>query len=86
MLVLDEATSALDAELELVVDVLLRAFGGALTIVVIARRLSNLQHANTVHIVADGRIIAPGQFAHLLATVPLVARYAEVMSLDDPKP
>jgi ABC-type multidrug transport system fused ATPase/permease subunit len=83
-LVLDEATSALDAESESVVGDSLKKLYGSVTLVVIAHRLSTVQHADVVHLVDNGRIIASGPFAHLLATVPQVARYAELMSLDDP--
>lgn len=83
LLVLDEATSALDAESESIVGDSLRELGSTVTLIVIAHRLSTVQHADTVHVMEDGRIIASGTFTHLLATVPLVARYAELMSLDD---
>jgi len=86
LLVLDEATSALDAESESVVGDSLRALGGTVTLVVIAHRLSTVQHADTVHVMEEGRIIASGPFAYLLETVPLVARYAELMSLDELNP
>ena len=83
LLVLDEATSALDAESESVVGDSLRRLYGKVTLVVIAHRLSTVQHADTVHVMEEGRIIAAGPFAHLLKTVPVVAHYAELMSLDD---
>jgi ABC-type multidrug transport system fused ATPase/permease subunit len=83
LLVLDEATSALDAESESIVSDSLKKLYGTVTLVVIAHRLSTVQHADVVHLVDDGRIIASGPFAELLATVPQVARYAELMSLDD---
>ena len=83
LLVLDEATSALDAESESVVGDSLRRLYGKVTLVVIAHRLSTVQHADTVHVMEDGKIIAAGPFAHLLETVPVVARYAELMSIGD---
>lgn len=83
LLVLDEATSALDAESESVVGDSLRRLYGKVTLVVIAHRLSTVQHADTVHVMEEGTIIAAGPFAELLKTVPVVAHYAELMSLDD---
>lgn len=83
LLVLDEATSALDAESESIVGDSLKQLYGNVTLVVIAHRLSTVQHADVVHVVDAGRIVASGPFAHLVQTVPLVARYAELMSLDD---
>lgn len=83
LLVLDEATSALDAESESVVGDSLRRLYGKVTLVVIAHRLSTVQHADTVHVMEDGKIIAAGPFEHLLKTVPVVARYAELMSIGD---
>jgi ABC-type multidrug transport system fused ATPase/permease subunit len=82
LLVLDEATSALDAESESVVGDSLRQLYGKVTLVVIAHRLSTVQHADVVHLMEDGRITASGSFAHLLRTVPIVAHYAELMALD----
>ncbi len=85
LLVLDEATSALDAESESIVGDSLKQLYGKVTLVVIAHRLSTVQHADVVHVVDGGRIVASGPFAHLLKTVPLVAHYAELMSLDEGK-
>lgn len=86
LLVLDEATSALDAESESIVGDSLRELGESVTLIVIAHRLSTVQHAETVHVMEGGRVVASGPFAHLVKTVPLVARYAELMSLDEPNP
>ncbi len=83
LLVLDEATSALDAESESIVSDSLKKIHGKVTLVVIAHRLSTVQHADVVHLVDGGRIVASGPFAELVRTVPQVARYAELMSLDD---
>ncbi len=83
LLVLDEATSALDAESESVVGESIKRLHGRVTLVVIAHRLSTVQHADTVHVMENGRVIAAGPFEHLLKTVPVVARYAELMSIGD---
>ncbi|MFC5503401.1 ABC transporter ATP-binding protein [Lysinimonas soli] len=83
LLVLDEATSALDAESESIVGESLKKLYGKVTLVVIAHRLSTVQHADVVHLVDGGRIVASGPFAQLVKTVPQVAHYAELMSLDE---
>ena len=82
-LILDEATSGLDAGSEAYVAESLRKLHGSVTVVVIAHRLSTVQHADMVHVVQDGRITASGSFASLRKTVPMVADYVKMMSFDE---
>jgi ABC-type bacteriocin/lantibiotic exporter with double-glycine peptidase domain len=72
LLVLDEATSALD-------NVAQRAVADRiaelrLTRVVVAHRLSTIRAADRIYVLDDGRVVASGGFAELVAGCPLFAR------------
>ncbi len=82
LLILDEATSGLDAGSEAFIATSLRKLHGEVTVIVIAHRLSTVQHADVVHVVQDGRITASGDFASVQAAVPMVAEYVKLMSFD----
>ncbi len=67
MLLLDEATSALDAATEArVVRSLTRLMEGR-TVLVVAHRLSTIQRAERIIVLADGRIVESGDHESLLA-------------------
>lgn len=83
LLILDEATSGLDAASEAFISASLLKLHGEVTVIVIAHRLSTVQHADVVHLVEDGRIKASGDFKTVKATVPMVAEYVKLMSFDD---
>lgn len=83
LLILDEATSALDAGSEAFVSASLGKLGQGVTVVIIAHRLSTVQHSDAVHVVEDGRITASGKFSALRKSVPMVAEYVKLMSFDD---
>uniref|UniRef100_A0A7I4FKY5 Uncharacterized protein n=1 Tax=Physcomitrium patens TaxID=3218 RepID=A0A7I4FKY5_PHYPA len=73
VLLLDEATSALDAESEfLVQDAMDRLMKGR-TVLVIAHRLSTVQSADTVAVIADGKVAEQGSHFELLKSNGLYA-------------
>ncbi len=68
ILILDEATSALDSESERAVQEALETLMQGRTTLVIAHRLSTVEHANRIVVLAQGRIAEIGSHAQLLAT------------------
>jgi ABC-type multidrug transport system fused ATPase/permease subunit len=80
ILVLDDATSAVDPRVEAAILDALRAAGG--TVLVIAYRRATIALADEVVYVEQGRVVARGTHADLLATAPgyaaLVTAYDEV--------
>jgi ATP-binding cassette subfamily C protein len=83
LLILDEATSGLDASSEAFIGQTLAALHGTVTVLVIAHRLSAVQHADTVFVMEDGRVSAQGTFAELRKSVPMVAEYVKLMSFEE---
>jgi ABC-type multidrug transport system fused ATPase/permease subunit len=83
LIILDEATSALDASSEAFISSSLTKLGPGVTVVVIAHRLSTVQHSDEVFVVENGAITASGKFSALRKTVPMVAEYVKLMSFDD---
>ncbi|ACL60033.1 ABC transporter ATP-binding protein [Methylobacterium nodulans] len=74
VIVFDEATSALDGETEAAVMAALSALSGTRTVVMIAHRLTSLARADVVHILDEGRVVASGPPASVLAERGLMAR------------
>jgi len=83
LLILDEATSGLDASSEAFIGESLGRLRGSVTVIVIAHRLSTVQHADIVHVVENGEVIASGDFRSVQASTPMVAEYVKLMSFDD---
>jgi len=66
ILILDEATSALDTESERSIQKALDTFMQSRTTLVIAHRLSTVEHANCIIVFDRGRVIETGTHASLL--------------------
>ena len=81
ILFLDEATSALDAETEAEITRVLQSLKNEMTVILIAHRLSTVQHADKIIYLDKGKIVAEGTFAELKARVRDFARAIELMDL-----
>jgi ATP-binding cassette subfamily B protein len=78
LLLLDEATSALDAENERLVQQGLANLMAGRTTIVIAHRLATIQRLKRIVVMDQGRIVAEGSHAELVAGGGLYARLADL--------
>jgi len=66
ILILDEATSALDNESEKLVQDSIHRIGRDKTVLLIAHRLSTVEHADTIFVIRKGRIVEQGNHVQLM--------------------
>lgn len=78
ILLLDEATSSLDSESEAQVQEALERLMKQRTTFIIAHRLSTVQHANTIVVIEQGRIVQQGSHNELLAKGGLYKKLYEM--------
>ncbi|MEY2537366.1 MAG: ATP-binding cassette, subfamily bacterial MsbA, partial [Verrucomicrobiota bacterium] len=75
ILILDEATNSLDLISENVVRDALEQFGKSRTVLIVAHRISTVEHAEKVIVLDAGRVVESGTVTHLLATGGLFSRF-----------
>ncbi|NCX94692.1 MAG: ABC transporter ATP-binding protein, partial [Gammaproteobacteria bacterium] len=68
-IVMDEATSALDNDTEQEVIRAIRSLKGQKTMIVIAHRLSTVEHCDVICRLERGRIVDSGSFANVVQGV-----------------
>ena len=83
ILVLDDATSAIDVHTEIQIHKAFESLLDNRTTLLIAHRLSTIGVADRVALLDEGRIVATGTHAELLASTPL---YVEVLSQVEQEP
>ena len=66
VLVLDEATSALDNETESLVTESIQALSGQKTMIIIAHRLTTIQHCDQVYVMGKGHIAESGSYQDIV--------------------
>lgn len=81
ILVMDEATSALDTSTEAAVTEAIKGLRGAMTIVIVAHRLSTVKHSDRIFFMSGGQVEAQGTFDEVVRAVPEFARQAGLAGL-----
>lgn len=78
ILILDDSSSALDYRTDAALRRALREDYGGVTSVIIAQRVSSLQHADHILVLEEGRAIGYGTHEELLETCPVYAEIARI--------
>ena len=86
VLILDDATSAIDVHIELEIHAALDTLLEHRTTLVIAHRLSTIALADRVVLLDQGRVVASGTHAELLASTPLYAEVLARTTVDEESP
>ncbi|NER78923.1 MAG: ABC transporter ATP-binding protein [Leptolyngbya sp. SIO1D8] len=68
ILVLDEATSALDNETEKLVTDAIKMLSGKKTMIIIAHRLSTVEHCDRIYMMEKGQIVRTGSYQEVVLT------------------
>ena len=66
ILVLDEATSALDNETEILVSEAIKSLSGTKTMIIIAHRLTTVEHCDYIYLMEKGRIVKSGSYREVV--------------------
>ncbi|MEB3173708.1 MAG: ABC transporter ATP-binding protein [Cyanobacteriota bacterium] len=79
ILVLDEATSALDNETEKLVNEAIKSLSGNKTLIIIAHRLSTVEHCDRLYLLHQGKLMASGPFKEVLRHYEALAQTPETV-------
>ena len=81
LLILDEATSSLDGKTEYEISEAINALDGSITVILVAHRLSTVREMSKVVYLADGELVATGNFEEIRKMVPDFDEQAQLMGL-----
>ncbi|GAB7365491.1 hypothetical protein MBLNU230_g6564t1 [Neophaeotheca triangularis] len=81
ILLLDEATSALDTESEREVQAALTEMSHDRTTIIIAHRLSTIRHADSIAVVAEGKVVEQSKHNDLLELDGLYAKLVQAQNV-----
>lgn len=80
--IFDEATSALDTDSEEVVQRSIEHLRHSKTLIMIAHRLSTVRHADSIAVLAEGRVVEQGNHAQLMAQHGVYASMVRLQTAD----
>ena len=72
ILVLDEATSALDNETEKLVNESIKSLSGTKTMIIIAHRLSTVEHCDRLYLLGQGKILKAGTYQEVVVNQEII--------------
>lgn len=72
ILVLDEATSALDNETEKLVNESIKSLSGTKTMIIIAHRLSTVEHCDRLYLLGQGKILKAGTYQEVVVNQAII--------------
>jgi ABC-type multidrug transport system fused ATPase/permease subunit len=76
ILILDEATSSLDGHTESEISNDIISLSGNLTIIIVAHRLSTIEHADIIYVLDRGKIVDQGTFDELMENSAIFQKIA----------
>ena len=85
ILILDDSVSAVDTDTERVIINNLRENRQGKTTILIAHRISTVEHMDKIIFVDDGRVVAVGRHGELVETVPEYKNMVELQKLEEAK-
>ncbi len=74
ILILDEATAALDGETEQLVTESIRTLSKTKTTIVIAHRLTTVQHCDRIYLMEGGKVIKSGSYAEVVLSEKKISK------------